>query len=143
MASTKTLAHRFLVTVTFNGLDGTSRTIVFASKTGGNKTMNITSIRAGGMADEVKLAGLETRDDMTCVKPYDLATDPDHESWLEANQGCPVSALVQPLGANKLPVGVGRTKPGILGGVMGPDPDANSDSAPTLQVVLGLDGSAA
>jgi hypothetical protein len=143
MASTKTLLHRFLVTVTFNGFDGTSRTIKFAGKTGGNKTMTVTSIRAGGMDDEEKLAGLDSRDDMTCTKPYDLATDPDNEQWLEANLGCVVSAHVVPLGANKIPIGQGRTKTGVHAGVTGPDVDATSNDSPTLTVTLGLNGDAA
>lgn len=139
MAITPTLQHRFLATVTFHGFDNTSRTIKFSGSDGGDLAGETTTIRPGGMDKGIKLGGLVDRDDGNWTKPYDLAADPDNETWLEQNINCPVDALLQPLGANKLPVGTGRTKTGICTGVQGPKSDATSNDGPQLGVTLAFD----
>lgn len=143
MAQQLTLQHRFLHTVTFYGFDSTVRTIKFGSKDGGDKTVEVTKIRPGGMDGAVVQGGLDDRSDLTAEKAYDLSVDPDNEVWLDENTGCPVSDHVQPLGPNKIPVGSGRTKTGILSAVRGPTIDPDSSNKAVLGITLGLDTDAA
>lgn len=141
----KTFALQFqgLVSVTFSGFDGTTRTIRFANKTGGNKTIEVKKIRPGGMAGAVVMPGLDDRDDMTVTKKFDRATDGANIAWIDDNAGCDISAICQPLDANKVPSGPSFQRTGINAGVTDPEIDADSDDPQTWDVTLGVDSEAA
>lgn len=132
------LAHQFLVTATFTGFDNTTLTLTFANSDGGEATTEIGTVRPGGMARAVKLAGLDDTGELTLTKPFDRTSDPANLAWLRSHRGCDVTFTKQPLGRNKVPVGTATAETGILASVTPPNADADSNDAPTLSVTIGI-----
>lgn len=108
---------------------------VFAGRSGGETTAEVTRYRPGGMQDEELYPGLPTTGDVTVSGS--LKGREDLARHLRTRTGlAPASITEQPLDNNKLPFGKPTTWSGLLTGVNTGDADAGSNEPRVLELTI-------